>query len=311
MVALESKYALIDNVNIHYITAEQDVDDSIAKETLIFLHGFPECWETWKAQLNFFSAEYNVIAPDLPGYNLSDKPEDVTFYSVPNLIAFITKFIKTVSTTEKVTLIAHDWGGAIAWPLVAFNKQIIDRLVILNAAHPSTFTREMINNAEQRKRSEYIHDLIGKDAEELLSTNNYQYLKTKVLDNTKTSCFNQESLKNYQKVWQQPGAINGMLQYYRAMPQLASSDNNKRDKTNGPITELTKMKIPNIRIEVPTLVLWGEQDQAFVNENLNDIKQYAPNSTVKRFENVSHWIMHEIPDEVNKEINNFLVSSAH
>jgi len=311
MVALESKYALIDNVNIHYITAEQDVDDSIAKETLIFLHGFPECWETWKAQLNFFSAEYNVIAPDLPGYNLSDKPEDVTFYSVPNLIAFITKFIKTVSTTEKVTLIAHDWGGAIAWPLVAFNKQIIDRLVILNAAHPSTFTREMINNAEQRKRSEYIHDLIGKDAEELLSTNNYQYLKTKVLDNTKTSCFNQESLKNYQKVWQQPGAINGMLQYYRAMPQLASSDKNKRDKTNGPITELTKMKIPNIRIEVPTLVLWGEQDQAFVNENLNDIKQYAPNSTVKRFENVSHWIMHEIPDEVNKEINNFLVSSAH
>jgi len=311
MVALESKYALIDNVNIHYITAEQDIDDSIAKETLIFLHGFPECWETWKAQLNFFSAEYNVIAPDLPGYNLSDKPEDVTFYSVPNLIAFITKFIKTVSTTEKVTLIAHDWGGAIAWPLVAFNKPIIDRLVILNAAHPSTFTREMINNAEQRKRSEYIHDLIGKDAEELLSTNNYQYLKTKVLDNTKTSCFNQESLKNYQKVWQQPGAINGMLQYYRAMPQLASSDKNKRDKTNGPITELTKMKIPNIRIEVPTLVLWGEQDQAFVNENLNDIKQYVPNSTVKRFENVSHWIMHEIPDEVNKEINNFLVSSAH
>jgi len=310
MVALESKYALIDNVNIHYVTAEQDVNDSVAKETLIFLHGFPECWETWKAQLNFFSAEYNVIAPDLPGYNLSDKPEDVTFYSVPNLIAFMTKFIKTVSTTEKVTLIAHDWGGAIAWPLVAFNKKIIDRLVILNAAHPSTFTREMINNAEQRKRSEYIHDLIGKNAEELLSTNNYQYLKTKVLDNTKTSCFNQESLNNYQKVWQQPGAINGMLQYYRAMPQLASSDNNKKDKTNGPITELTKMKIPNIRIEVPTLVLWGEQDQAFVNENLHDIKQYVPNCIVKRFAHISHWIMHEIPDEVNKEINNFLVSTA-
>ena len=228
---------------------------------------------------------------------------------LPNLIKFMAKFIKTVSPTEKVHLVAHDWGGAIAWPLTAFNPQLIDKLVIINAAHPSTFTREMIINPVQRDKSAYIHDLISKDAEILLSQKNYQYLSEKMMVCANQNIFTKNVKDKYRQVWQQPGAIKGMLQYYRAMPQLAtiSSESKKKDAdSTGPVKSTAKMKIPNIRINVPTLILWGEQDQAFVKENLNGVEHYIPDCTVERFENASHWLMHEKPIEINNAIARFI-----
>jgi len=307
---LEHKYALINDVNIHYVTAGPTKNTALAGPTLVFLHGFPEYWQAWQSQLGYFSQDYRVIAPDLPGYNLSDKPLDVSFYEISNLIKFIAKFIKTVSPCEKVYLVAHDWGGAIAWPLAAFYPQLIEKLVILNAAHPSTFTREMINNPRQRSKSEYIHDLISEDAEALLSKDNYQYLSEKMMVSLNPTVFNNEIKTKYKQVWQQSGAINGMLQYYRAIPQLAATnkDDSKHQNltTNGPVKSTAEMKIPNICINVPTLILWGEEDQAFVNENLNGLEDYVPNCTIERFVNTSHWLMHEKPLEINCAITRFI-----
>jgi len=149
---LEHKHVLINDVNIHYVAAGATNNKTPTGATLIFLHGFPKYWQTWQNQLTYFSKEHHVIAPDLPGYNLSDKPQDVLFYQLSNLIEFMAKFIKTVSPTEKVHLIAHDWGGAIAWPLAAFHPELVEKLVIIKAAHPSIFTREMITNSVQRAR---------------------------------------------------------------------------------------------------------------------------------------------------------------
>lgn len=307
---LKHKYVLINDVNIHYVAAGPVKKTSFTGSTLVFLHGFPEYWQTWQSQLDHFSQDYHVIAPDLPGYNLSEKPQDISFYEISNLINFIAQFIKTVSPSEKVYLVAHDWGGAIAWPLAAFHPQYIEKLIILNAAHPSTFTREMINNPLQRSKSEYIHDLISKDAEKLLSKDNYQYLSEKMMVSSSSTVFNQQTKTKYKQVWQQPGAINGMLQYYRAMPQLASTrqDDNKRPHlaTDGPVKSTSEMKVPNIRINVPTLILWGENDQAFVNENLNGLEGYVPNCTIERFATASHWLMHEKPFEINNAITRFI-----
>jgi pimeloyl-ACP methyl ester carboxylesterase len=306
---LEHKHVLINDVNIHYVAAGPTNNKTPIGSTLIFLHGFPEYWQTWHNQLSHFSKEHYVIAPDLPGYNLSDKTQDVSFYKLPNLIEFIAKFIKTVSPTEKVHLIAHDWGGAIAWPLVAFHPQIIEKLVIINAAHPSTFTREMITNPEQRAKSAYIHDLINDNAETLLSKENYQYLCEKMMMSSDLNVFNEKIKERYRRVWKQPGAVNGMLQYYRAMPQLAAvtSDNNHKNlDSTGPVKSTKKMKIPNIRINVPTLILWGEQDQAFVKENLNGVEAFVPDCTIERFESASHWLMHEKPIEINNAITRFI-----
>lgn len=295
----------IENVDIHYVEAGGSSDTDSPRRTIIFLHGFPEYWGTWHAQLDYFANDYRVIAPDLPGYNLSDKPEDQSFYEVPKLIQFIAKFIQGVAPQEKIMLVAHDWGGVIAWPIAAFFPQLIERLIILNAAHPSTFTREMIHNPEQRQKSEYIHELIAPNSVKHLSENNYQYLKDTIFIGMREGTLSEAQRNAYEKVWSQPGAVNGMLQYYRAMPQLAPSE--KVTVTdNGPVVAAIKMNIPNIRISCPTLILWGEQDQAFVKENIDGVEEYVTDLRVKRFPEASHWLQHELPDEVNLEIDNFL-----
>ena len=301
---LKSHYIDIEGVNIHYVSAEPCANENTnTVATLVFLHGFPEYWQAWQHQLNYFSNNYRVIAPDLPGYNLSDKPNDVNFYQVPHLIAFISKFIAAVSQNQKVFLVAHDWGGAIAWPLAAFYPQYIDKLVILNAAHPSTFTREMINNPLQRSKSDYIHQLIDLNAIDLLQQHNYQYLCEKMTFSDGSSVLNDNTKTLYINAWQQTGVINGMLQYYRAMPQLASKN---EINSNEQVKQVTEMKIPNIRVHVPTLILWGEQDEAFVVENLDDLEQYVPNCTIKRFQDASHWLMHEKSTEINHAIEGFI-----
>ena len=295
----------IENVNIHYVEAGSGSVTNLPRQTIVFLHGFPEYWGTWHAQLDYFADHYRVIAPDLPGYNLSDKPEDPSFYQVPKLIKFIAKFIQGVAPQEKIILVAHDWGGVIAWPIAAFFPQLIDKLVILNAAHPSIFTREMINNAQQRQKSEYIHELIASNGVEKLSDNNYQYLKDTVFVGMREGTLSETQCKAYEDVWAQSGAINGMLQYYRSMPQLAPLEK-VSVAGNGPVVAATQMKIPNIRITCPTLLLWGEQDQAFVKENTNGVEKYVPDLRIKRFPDASHWLQHELPNEVNLEIENFL-----
>ncbi len=296
----------IEDVNIHYVETGDNYQSHSPRQTIVFLHGFPEYWGTWHAQLDYFSNKYRVIAPDLPGYNLSDKPQKQSFFEVPNLIKFIAKFIQCVAPQEKVIVVAHDWGGVIAWPLAAFFPKLVERLVILNAAHPSIFTRQMMHNAEQRQKSEYIHELIAPNAVEKLSENNYEYLKNKIFMGMREGTLSQTQRKTYENVWAQPDAVNGMLQYYRAMPQLAPSDK-VVGVGNGPIVAATQMKIPNIRISCPTLILWGEQDQAFVKENIDGVEQYVPDVRIRRFPNASHWLQHELPDEVNEEIENFLV----
>ena len=295
----------IENVNIHYVEAEEDSASNPSRQTIIFLHGFPEYWGTWHAQLDYFANHYRVIAPDLPGYNVSDKPQQQPFFEVPNLVQFMAKFIQGVAPQEKIILVAHDWGGVIAWPIAAFFPQLIEKLVILNAAHPSTFTREMIHNPEQRQKSEYIHELIAPDGVERLSQNAHQYLKDKIIGGMRKGTLNDAQRQAYQNVWSVPGAVNGMLQYYRAMPQLAPSEKSTSGKGEQVITP-TQMKIPNIRIACPTLILWGEQDQAFVKENIDGVEEYVPDVIIKRFPDASHWLQHELPDEVNQEIENFL-----
>ncbi|QOL25811.1 alpha/beta hydrolase [Thalassotalea sp. LPB0316] len=290
----------IDDVDIHFVEAGEQ-----HQQTMVFLHGFPESWHTWQKQLDYFSTQYRVIAPDLPGYNQSDKPSNINFYQIPNLISFFAKFINAINRQREVILVAHDWGGAIAWPLVAFYPQLFSQLVILNAAHPSTFTREMINNPTQQLKSEYIHQLIAKNAVKKLSANNFEFLFNKILSSMQSNALTDDLKAQYLAVWQQDGAINGMLQYYRAMPQLAPSSQ-QQVANGGPVMSTKEMNIPKINIQRPTLVLWGVQDQAFVPECVDGLDAYIDELTLVKFDQASHWLHHEQSDAVNQAIENFL-----
>nr|WP_258872070.1 alpha/beta hydrolase [Thalassotalea euphylliae] len=192
------------------------------------------------------------------------------------------------------------------------------KLIILNAAHPSTFTREMKYNAEQRLRSGYIHQLISPQAENLLSENQFSYLFDQIMKGLAKDLVTDKLRNEYVAVWQRPGAINGMLQYYRAMPQLAvrTRNNNTQsqgastDKAESPLTALEAITIPKILIKVPTLVLWGAQDQAFVIECLDGLEDYVQDLTIKQFPDNSHWLQHEQPDAITKAIGDFVTNTA-
>ncbi|MEP4888812.1 MAG: alpha/beta hydrolase [Aliiglaciecola sp.] len=298
---MQSKLAQIDECYIHYI---EMCECESPKGTLVFLHGFPENWQTWRYQLMHFSKHYRVIAPDLPGYNQSSKPNDVEFYQVTNLIEVMSRFISFVSSGQPVSLVAHDWGGAIAWPLVAFHGDLFERLIILNAAHPSTFTREMICNQQQREKSGYIHQLIAQDAIETVAKDNFRFLTDMFLDEDGNSALSDDEIAEYQSSWRIPGVLDAMLNYYRAMPQLAPVNTNGH--ASGPVTDTHNMKIPNIRINVPTLVMWGIRDLAFVPEVLNGLDEFVADLKVVPFENANHWLHHQYPQQVNQQIEHFL-----
>lgn len=298
---MQSKQAQIDNCYIHYI---EICDCKSPKGTIVFLHGFPENWRTWRHQLQYFSKNYRVIAPDLPGYNQSSKPHEIEFYQVTNLIDVMSRFIRFVAEDKPVTLVAHDWGGAIAWPLVAFHAELFSRLVILNAAHPSTFTREMMNNPQQRENSGYIHQLIASDAVANIKLNDYKFLLEMFLDENGQSVLTPNEIIEYQESWRMAGALDAMLNYYRAMPQLAPTHTNGH--ANGPVTELQNMKIPNINIKVNTLVLWGMLDLAFVPEVLDGLQNYVQDLEIVRFNKANHWLHHQFPELVNAQIERFI-----
>jgi epoxide hydrolase 4 len=300
-MAMDHYFIDIDGIKLHYVAAKP----SKPLGTLIFLHGFPEYWATWQQQLNYFSQCYQVIAPDLPGYNLSDKPTEQDFYQIPRLIAFMAKFVQKVcepnSKEHPVILVAHDWGGAIAWPLVAFHPLLIHKLIILNAAHPSTFTREMLMNPQQQKKSHYIHQLIASDGPEKVKYKQFSILRKMLFEGTCRPIFNDEQQTLYLTAWRQPMAVEGMLAYYRMMPQSPPLFENAGHQKLS-----VTAKIPNIRITIPTLILWGEQDEAFVCDILTGLDHYVSDCKIICFTTATHWLHHEQPLLVSKHINEFI-----
>lgn len=289
----------LQQLKLHYLDSEKDSlkNTNSENETIIFLHGFPQYSGAWDAQLRFFQPYYRVVAPDLPGYNLSDKPDDVDFFSVQNLIAVMAELISKINNHDSVYLVAHDWGGALAWPLVAFYPQLVKKLIILNAAHPSTFTREILNNPVQQQKSAYIRDLIAEDSPEQMRKNNFAYLKAIVSQDIDRLPFSDKQMDAHLTAWRQPKAIESMLNYYRKMPLHENKERNDA-------------KIPNIRIERPTLILWGLDDSAFCPELLEGIEEYVPNLIVEKFAGASHWLHHEIADRVNASIKAFLIDMS-
>jgi pimeloyl-ACP methyl ester carboxylesterase len=166
----------LSHTKIHYLHAGQNTKGP-QKQIMVMLHGFPENSWSWEYYLKYFSDDFHVYAPDLPGYNYSDGLGDAANYTLENLISCLLEFIKSINQGRKVVLVAHDWGGAIAWPLTAFHGELVSNLIIINAAHPSTFTREMANNKQQQQRSDYITDLISHEGYNIVTADDFRNLK--------------------------------------------------------------------------------------------------------------------------------------
>jgi len=287
------KYADVNNIRLHYVTVGKG-------KLIMFLHGFPEFWYEWKNQLAEFGSDYQAVAPDMRGYNLSSKPADVEQYKTKYLVEDIRALAEHLGY-KKLFLVAHDWGGGVAWPFAMRHPDYLEKLIIINAPHPITFARELRDNPAQQKASQYILMHRTPQADEILSRDSYKLLVDAVLTNgLNQGYFTAEDRKAYIEAWSQSGALTGGLNYYRAARL-------------GPFTGENSEALDNLivnpslaTVKVPTLVIWGEKDRYLLTGNLDGLDRYVPNLIVKRIPDGSHWVIHEKPAIVNAYIREFI-----
>jgi pimeloyl-ACP methyl ester carboxylesterase len=285
---LEHHYAEVNGVRLHYVR-------SGSGPLILFLHGFPEFWYAWKHQLAEFGKDHLAVAPDMRGYNLSSKPEGLDQYQMGVLVEDIRALAEHLGA-KKFVLVAHDWGGAVAWAFAMTHPECLEKLIIVNAPHAGVFARELRDNPAQRKASEYMLFFRGDQAEAHLSANNCSALVKAVMGG---GAFTEEDKQAYIEAWSQPGALTGGLNYYRAMKAgpPAPGESTKNRMAIDPA---------RLMVKVPTLVIWGEKDTALLPGNLDGLDQFVPHLTIRRIPEGTHWVVHEKPDEVNRHIRAFL-----
>ena len=294
MSGFNSRYAEVNGTRLHYVSVGQG-------PLIMFVHGFPEFWAQWENQLTEFSKDHLAVALDMRGYNLSAKPENVDAYHAKHLIEDLRTLAEHLGH-QKFILVAHDWGGAVAWSVAMRHPECLKKLVIINAPHPAAFARELLNNPEQQKASQYMLLFRSPQAERILSENNYARLVDVLSQFGSKWKMTEEVRLKYIEAWSQPGALTGGLNYYRASrlyPPTSPQDVQK-------IESILNLPRKMLAVKVPTLVIWGEEDQALLSGNLKGLEKYVDDLTVKRIPGATHWVSHEQPQRVNALIRDFL-----
>ncbi len=291
----QHEYADVNGVRLHYVTAGEG-------KLILFLHGFPEFWYMWKDQLAEFGKDHQAVALDMRGYNLSSKPEGVEQYHAPVLIGDIRALAEHLGH-QKFILVAHDWGGAIAWPFATRHPECLEKLVIINAPHPGVFLRLLADDPGQHGASQYMLLFRSPEAEQILSADNFAGLLN-VLQSGATVSLSEEDTQKYIEAWSQPGALTGGLNYYRAMP-IAPPPAGEKPSDNL-ISTANAMPRDMFAVNVPTLVIWGEQDFALTIRNIEGLDEYVSDLTIKRIPDGSHWVVREHPDLINRLIREFI-----
>lgn len=262
---------------------------------MLFLHGFPEYWAMWQPLLKHFGVRgWCAAAPDLRGYNLSEKPAAVEAYRAKHLIADVLA-LAAHYTTDKFVLVAHDWGGAVAWGVAIAHPERLSKLVMLNSPHPYVFWRELCNSPAQQKASEYMLLFRHAKAERVLAENGYARLLGAFSD------LDEAARKALVAAWSRPGALTGGLNFYRASPMYPPSPED-------PGAKKLQLEPEDFTVKVPTLVVWGERDTALLPGCLDGLDEVVPDLKLVRVPEATHWIARERTELVIREIEAFTIS---
>jgi len=256
---------------------------------VLLLHGFPDFWYGWRHQIDFLArAGYRVWAPDQRGYNRSDKPRGIAAYSVNTLADDIAGLIDAAGR-EKAVIVGHDWGGGVAWWTALRYPQRVEKLVILNSPHSTVLTNQFLRNPRQLRKSWYMFAFqLPRLPEWLTLRNDAETGKNALRQSSRPGTFSEADLARYADAWQQPGAMTGMINWYRAA---------FRRRPTPPADD---------RVHVPTRIIWGARD-AFLNRELATLSaEYCDDADVTFIEEATHWVQHEEPEQVNSLIVDFL-----
>jgi epoxide hydrolase 4 len=286
----------------HGITLSCRASGDRGRPVLMFLHGFPEAAFVWDELLEHFArpehGAYRCVAPNLRGYERSSQPADVKAYRPKELVQDVAGLIAAEGAPLEC-LVAHDWGGAVAWNLANQRPELLRRLAILNSPHPGTFLRDLQRDPKQQAASAYMNFLIRPDAEQLLREGDYRRLWSFFTQWGGAPWLTDTTKQQYREVWD--ASLTGGLNYYRASPLRPAREG---DPAAGTITLPREM----LTVTVPTLVLWGMKDVALLPSLLDGLEAFVPALTVERVEDASHWIVHEQPQLVADRLARFLAS---
>ncbi|AUX43705.1 epoxide hydrolase [Sorangium cellulosum] len=285
---LSHRFTERNGVRLHYVEAGEG-------PLVVLLHGFPELWYSWRHQIPaLVQAGFRVIAPDMRGYNLSDKPEGVAAYAIDELTADVAALIRVAGDTRSAraaAVVGHDWGAGVAWAFAARHPELYDRLVVLNGPHPARLIASF-RTARQLRKSWYMFFFqLPKVPELLAQRNDYEMFRAVLKDDPRRpGAVTDEELARYVEAWSRPGALTATINYYRAAFRPASL--------------LGSGKLP--RIEAPVLVIWGEHDRYLGAELAAPDPAAVPNARVARVPDAGHPVHYDRPERVNQLLLEFL-----
>lgn len=304
----------------HGITLSCRAAGTRGRPVLLFLHGFPEGAFVWDPLLEYFAQPehggYRCVAPNLRGYERSSAPPDVKDYRakflVQDILALIDSECGSASLAAPLAaplaaLVAHDWGGAVAWNLANQHPERLAKLVIINSPHPGTFLRELQSNPAQQAASTYMNELIQDNAEAVFGANQFEKLLN-VLSASHTDAHHtprrpaaawltEQVKQDYRQLWQH--GLRGGLNYYRASPL-------RPPRAGDPAASAIQLPPEALRIARPTLVIWGQQDHALLPCLTDGLADYIADLTLVPLPEATHWVVHEAPERVKQEISDFL-----
>lgn len=279
-----SEHRLVNGVRLHCTIAGEG-------PLVVLLHGFPEYSYSWRHQIPALAEHFTVVAPDLRGYNLSDKPPRVSDYALPTLINDVVELIHSFGQ-QRAVVVGHDWGGMVAWYLALSRPDMVEKLAVLNIPHPRIFMQHLLINPKQRARSSYIFFFqLPALPEASLRRDNFRAIEGVFRGMAvHKENFSDEVIDHYKQALAQPGALTAALNYYRALGRRAGSELVKLD----PVARM------------PVLAIWGEQDRALGSEMVDDLPRYVPDLTLHKIPDASHWVQQDRPDLVNRYLLDFL-----
>jgi pimeloyl-ACP methyl ester carboxylesterase len=258
----------------------------------LLLHGFPEAAFVWDEVMQRLDARVQCVAPNLRGYERSSAPTDVQAYRAKHLMTDIAALIEKQGAPIDL-LVAHDWGGALAWNLAALRPELIRRLLIINSPHPATFLRELRDNPAQQAASAYMNFLCRPDAAARLAENDFARLWPFFENMGGSAWLDAPTRERYREVWR--CGLEGALNYYRASPLRPPA-------SAGDAIHTLVLPPDAMTVRVPTTVLWGDADFALPPSLLAGLERFVSDLDLQRVAGATHWIVHEQPQRVADSI---------
>lgn len=279
-------YAQVGDVRLHY------AECGAGERLVLLLHGFPECWYSWRHQLRALGSRFRVVAPDMRGFNLSDKPARVEEYRVSRLVDDVTGLIRHLGARE-AAVVGHDWGGAVAWAVAERYPDYVSKLAALQTPPPAVWAKNL--TLRQLLRSWYMFFFqIPRLPEWWIRRDNFAVLERMMRATSRPGTFTDSDIAVYKSAMREPGALTAGLNYYRAN-----------------LFALLRLRpgghAPRERVRVPTLFIYGERDVAIIPETVRGVEDYvdAPYREL-RLAHSGHWVQQEYAPEVTAALSSFL-----